>query len=427
MGNMKKSNRRIIEILFLVAGAVLVVVLLRTCIVNTEFEDSVPPQDSVVAEPRIMYGISVDSMVVQTEKVQKNESLAQILTRYNVDYGAVDYLARNTRDTFDVRKIRPGKKFSLLRMGDSAQSVRYFVYEITARDYVVWQLKDSLKAWRGQKSVVKRLSSIQGDIHSSLWNAILESGGNPNLAVSFSDIYAWTIDFFGIQKGDYFSAVYEELLVDDEVIGLGAVLSSRFHHAGNDYYAFYYDNGTNADYYDELGGSMRRTFLKAPLQFRRISSKFTHSRMHPVLKIRRPHHGIDYAAAEGTPVYTIGDGVVIARGYDRKGGGNYVKVKHNGTYTTVYMHLKGFARGLKTGMHLKQGQLLGYVGKTGLATGPHLDFRVYKNGTPIDPLAVKSPPAHPVDSLHKDRFMNFVQQQLVQLDSLRGSAALAVE
>jgi murein DD-endopeptidase MepM/ murein hydrolase activator NlpD len=175
-------------------------------------------------------------------------------------------------------------------------------------------------------------------------------------------------------------------------------------HMGSDLYSFYFEGGEQADFFDEEGGSMRRTFLKAPLRYRRISSKFSYSRMHPVLKIRRPHTGVDYAASEGTPVYTVGDGIVIEKGWDRKGGGNYVKVKHNGTYTTIYMHLSGFAKGLQTGQRLKQGDLIGYVGKTGLATGPHLDFRFYRNGKAVDPLKVESPPAEPVDTAYIKQF-----------------------
>jgi murein DD-endopeptidase MepM/ murein hydrolase activator NlpD len=229
---------------------------------------------------------------------------------------------------------------------------------------------------------------------------MIDSGTDPNLANELSEIYAWTIDFFGIQKGDLYRVIYEDLMVDGESIGIGDVLAANFNHYGSDNYAFYFEQHDEWDYFDERGQSLRRTFLKAPLRFRRISSRFSYSRLHPVLKIRRPHTGVDYAASAGTPVHTIGDGYILEKGYDRKGGGNYIKVKHNGTYTTVYMHLQGFARGITTGKQVKQGEVIGYVGSTGLATGPHLDFRVYRNGKAIDPLKMESPPAKPVDSIY---------------------------
>jgi murein DD-endopeptidase MepM/ murein hydrolase activator NlpD len=245
-----------------------------------------------------------------------------------------------------------------------------------------------------------------------------ENGTDPNLANELSEIFAWTVDFFGIQKGDSYKIIYEQLRVDGEVIGIGEVHSAILNHMGQIHYAFLFGIGDQSDYYDENGGSMMRTFLKAPLRFRRISSRFSYSRYHPVLKVRRPHTGVDYAASAGTPVYTVGDGMVIQKGWDSKGGGNFVKIKHNGTYTTVYMHLSGFARGLKTGQYVKQGDLIGYVGSTGLATGPHLDFRFYRNGKPIDPLKVKSPPAEPVDSTYLETFIKVRDIWMDALDTV---------
>jgi murein DD-endopeptidase MepM/ murein hydrolase activator NlpD len=221
-----------------------------------------------------------------------------------------------------------------------------------------------------------------------------------------------------LQKGDAYKIYYTKLYVDNKYVGLGKVKAADFIHQNNDYYAFYFEQNGDGDYFDENGNSLERTFLKAPLKYRRISSRFSNSRYHPILKIRRPHHGVDYAAAEGTPVHSIGDGVVIKKGYQRRGAGRYVKIKHNGTYTTQYAHLRAFAKGLKTGMKVKQGQLIGYVGHTGLATGPHLDFRFFKNGRAIDPLKVKSPPAKPVDKKYKVQFDSLVKQYKSILDTI---------
>ena len=216
----------------------------------------------------------------------------------------------------------------------------------------------------------------------------------------------------------YRKGIIIRLFIDGESIGIGDVLAANFNHIGSDNYAFYFEQNDEWDYFDDNAQSLQRTFLKAPLRFRRISSKFSYSRMHPVLKIRRPHTGVDYAADRGTPVYTIGDGIVKEKGYDRKGGGNYVKVKHNGTYTSVYMHLHGFAKGITTGKKVKQGDLIGYVGSTGLATGPHLDFRIYRNGKAMDPLKVESPPAKPIDTAYLDRFHHFKDSLLIEIGNI---------
>jgi murein DD-endopeptidase MepM/ murein hydrolase activator NlpD len=240
---------------------------------------------------------------------------------------------------------------------------------------------------------------------------------DPNLANELSEIYAWTIDFFGIQKGDNFRVIYEKLFVEGEYVGLGQIIAAGFNHMGHDYNAFYFAPDSTGDFYDEEGGSMRRTFLKAPLRYRRISSGFSYSRMHPILKYRRPHLGVDYAAPAGTPVQSIGDGVVVSAGYTKQGGYT-IKVKHNGTYTTAYLHLQGFGKGIRQGVHVKQGQVIGYVGSTGLSTGPHLDFRFYRNGKAIDPLQVKAPPAKPVDTAYTEEYRHYADSLAVLLNNI---------
>ena len=369
--------------------------------------------------PQLAYGIHTDSLLVIKDRVKKNEFLADILLRYGVDYGVIDYIARYTRDTFDVRKIRRGNKYSVICTNDSSQKALYFAYEISSSAFVLYHLTDSLYAKRGAKKIDIKTNSTSGIIQSSLWNALVEKNADPNLANKMSEIYAWTIDFFGLQKGDNYKAIFEEYYVEDQYIGLGKVKAARFFHGGKNRYAFYFEKNGSGDYFDEEGNSLQRTFLKAPLRYSRISSRFSNSRMHPVLKIRRPHHGVDYAAPSGTPVHTVGDGVVVKKGYQKRGGGNYVKVKHNGTYSTTYMHLKGFAKGIKVGKHVNQGDLLGYVGQTGLATGPHLDFRFYRNGKAINPLTVESPPSKPIDTAYQLQFDSVVNSYMFLLDSVQ--------
>jgi len=350
-------------------------------------------------KPNVLYEIPIDSLDFERRQIQRNENLSDILNDHGVSYQSIFTLVENAKGIFDVRKIRRGNNYYLFNTKDSIADLVYMVYEKSKVEYVVFSIVD-LKVWKGKKEVKRVLDTVSATITSSMWMALYEQGQNPALAGELSDIYSWTIDFFGIQKGDYFKVYFEHLVVDDDTIGIGQIYAANFNHANDNYQAYYFVQDSVGEFFDEEGGSLRKTFLKAPLRYKRISSRFSNNRYHPVLKRYRPHHGIDYAAATGTPVYTIGDGKVIKKGYQRRGGGNYVKIKHNSTYTTVYMHLNGFAKGLHTGQRLKQGDLIGYVGATGLATGPHLDFRVFKNGTAINPLKMKSTPAKPVDTVN---------------------------
>ena len=368
--------------------------------------------------PLIEYGIVVDSLKVIRDNIKRNEFLADILLRYGVDYNTIDYIARHTKDTFDVRKIRRGNNYAIICTNDSASRALYFAYEISASSYVLYQLFDSIYAVRRDKEIISSTDEISGSIQSSLWNSLVDQKADANLANELSEIYAWTIDFFGLQKGDEYAVIYDRRYVEEIYLGLGLVHAAKFNHGGKDRYAFYFEQNGQGDYFDEEGNSLQRTFLKAPLRFTRISSGFSHSRMHPVLKIRRPHHGVDYAAPTGTPVYTVGDGVVIKKGYQKRGGGNYIKIKHNGTYSTTYMHLKGYAKGMTVGKHVKQGDLIGYVGSTGLATGPHLDFRFYRNGKAVNPLKVKSPPSKPIEPAFRARFDSVAAHYMPMLDSI---------
>ena len=272
-------------------------------------------------------------------------------------------------------------------------------------------LGDTISASVGIKEVVSVTKTSTGSINSSLWNALKENHTNPILASDLSDIFAWSVDFFGIEKGDCYKVVYDEDYVDGVSIGISDVTSAYFKHKGKEYFAFKYaEDGTDFSYYDEEGKSLKKAFLKAPLKFSRISSKFSSSRFHPVLKIFRAHYGVDYAAPTGTPVYTIGDGTVLAKGYDAKGGGNYIKIRHNSVYTTEYMHLNKFESGLLVGNKVSQGETIGYVGKTGLATGPHLDFRVFMNGSPVNPLSIESPSVEPIKPQNLEKFKLSIQE-----------------
>jgi murein DD-endopeptidase MepM/ murein hydrolase activator NlpD len=377
-------------------------------------------QDSLLAEPPVLkYGFPVDSFQIEDGTIRPNQHLSHILGDFGIGMGVIDQLAKLSKEIFDVRRIKVGNHYSIFQTADSLSEVRYFVYENSATDYYVFELFDSLKVYRGEKEVEIRMQTAYGEIESSLWNTMKKNGLDPMLALRLSDIYAWTIDFFAIQKGDRFRVVYEEMFVDSVSVGIGEIYAVQFDHYGKENFAFRFDQNERHEYFDKDGNSLRRAFLKAPLEFARISSGFSNSRMHPVLRIARPHHGVDYAAPAGTPVKSIGDGTIVTRTYQANGGGNYLKIKHNSVYTTVYMHLQGFAKGVTQGARVKQGQVIGYVGSTGLSTGPHLDFRVYKNGSPINPLHMEAPPAEPV---HKDRIPEYIVMKdslLIELRNIR--------
>lgn len=408
---------------FIIIG--LIFVLLQSC-TTTEQETSTPNKQEI--EPieeipeTLLYDIVVDSLIIEHGQVKRNQFLADILLSKGVNYNVIDHIARKHQSVFDVRKIRAGNQFTFLLANDSTETPLYFIYEIDYTDYVVFKLTDSLTARKGYKPIERKIETAFGTINSSLWNAMTDGRYNPNLANELSEVYAWTIDFFGIQKGDQFEVMYEQLYVDNKPIGIGKILASRFQHYNKDMFAFYFEQDSVGDYFDENGQSLMRTFLKAPLKYNRISSGFSNARFHPVLKIYRPHHGVDYAAPSGTPVYAIGEGVVTRKGYQKGGGGNYLYIKHNGTYTTAYMHLKGFAKGIAQGVRVSQGQLIGYVGSTGLSTGPHLDFRFFRNGNAVNPLTVESPPAKPVDSANLEKYNAHVANWLSKLNLLKATA-----
>lgn len=366
--------------------------------------DEVEVVDSVeVREIVYKYGIPVDDYDVDFGVVNRNQNLSSILDRHGVGKKKVYQLTEASKNIFNVREIRSGQTYAVFSSRDSLPEVNYFVYERNPRSYVVFNLQnDSVSI--GYNPVEWRKKSVKGRVESSPWNAMVACGADPTLAVELAKIYGWSIDFFGLRKEDEFRVFYEQEYVDGKSLSNFSVTGAVFKHADSLYYAIPFMQDNQVLFYNEHGKSLEGAFLKAPLDFFRISSRFSNSRYHPVLKRYRPHHGVDYAAPVGTPVYAVGSGVVIAKAFQAGGGGNYVKIKHNSTYTTVYMHLSKFASGLKVGKTVEQKEVIGYVGSTGIATGPHLDFRVFENGKPINPLTIRSQPKQPVSDENMPRF-----------------------
>jgi murein DD-endopeptidase MepM/ murein hydrolase activator NlpD len=358
---------------------------------------------------RYEYGLPVDSFRIDTCKVKEGETLGGIMNRLGATRAQITGITLMPRSEFDVRTIRPGKTYYALYQTDTAgvEMLQYYIYLPSIREAVVLHLTDSMHVERYEKEVTHMNRAAEVVIESSLWNAMAGNGLPTDLALELSDIYAWTIDFFGLQKGDSIRVYYDEQYVDTTRIGIGRIYAAQFYHARKWQEAYWFEEGKIGNYFDEEGNSLRKTFLKAPLNYKRISSGFTYARKHPIHKVVRPHTGVDYAAPMGTPVVSIGDGVVTMKEY-KGGGGHTVKIKHNSTYTTAYLHLSKYAKGLAVGKHVKQGEVIGYVGSSGSSTGPHLDFRVWKNGSPIDPLKMQSPPAEPIPAQYKDTFATVV-------------------
>jgi murein DD-endopeptidase MepM/ murein hydrolase activator NlpD len=356
-----------------------------------------------IKEEVFMYGIPTDSFDQVSGHFKPNGFLSDILIKHGVSMTEIDQVVKNSKSVFDVRTIRSGNDYLLYCDRDSIARARYLVYEHDPTTCYVFSFNDSLNITAYKKKMSSKIKYASGTIETSLWDAMIGGGLKPSLAIGLSEIFAWTVDFFGLQKGDAFKVIYEELYIDDKLLGTGRIYGAQFSRTGSVITAIPFIQDGNESYFDVEGMSLRKAFLKAPLQFSRISSRFSSSRMHPILRIRRPHYGVDYAAAIGTPVHSIGDGRIISA-TSENGSGKMVRIQHNSVYATAYLHLSQFGEGIAPGVFVKQGDIIGYVGSSGLSTGPHLDFRFYMNGSPVDPLKVDAPPVEPVSEGNREGF-----------------------
>lgn len=365
------------------------------------------------------YGICVDSLDMQKYTMQNGDNPAAILSRLGFSALMADSISKASADVLDPTKLRAGMHYYTFTTFDTIPQIRYIAFAKTRIDYAVIDLtQDAIRAYEFNKPVTLKRKYVEGTLNSSLWNMIKEQGADPLLAIKISDVYAWQIDFFDIKDGDSFKVIYNEAYMDDTTaLHIASIEGAIFNHQGKEFVAIPFTQDSVFEYFDTEGNSLRKAFLKAPLDFFRITSRFSHARFHPILKRYRAHHGVDYAAPTGTPVRSIGAGTVIAKGY-MNGGGHTIKIKHNSAYTTSYMHLSRYAKGLAVGSHVQQGEVIGYVGSTGLSTGPHLDFRVYKNGQPINPLDMEAPPSEPIKPAYLDSFKVVQQTLLAEIDSL---------
>ncbi len=370
-----------------------------------------------ILEPSLLYGLPVDSFTVIESTIKRNQFLGEILSEYQVSDQQIHNLSIKSKNVYDVRKLEARKKYTLLCSRDSLPRAEYFIYEPNPIDFVIYKLKDSIEVSYNQRKIDTVNTSVAGIIETSLWVTMTDAGADPMLIHSLSEVFAWQVDFYRIQKGDRFKVLYEQLYVDDEEAGIGKITGAYFNHNEEDYYAVYFDQGSGISYFDEKGQSLQKQFLKSPLRYKRISSRYTRRRYHPVLKRYKSHLGTDYAAPTGTPIRSVGDGIVEEARYSQYNG-RYVKIRHNSVYTTQYLHMSKFGSGIKAGVKVQQGQVIGYVGSTGLANGPHLCFRFWKNGQQVDALNVKLPPSEPVNEDKKEEYEVVMHSVLQKLDSV---------
>jgi murein DD-endopeptidase MepM/ murein hydrolase activator NlpD len=359
----------------------------------------------------------VDDYVVIEDKIKRNQFLGVIIVSHHVPARLNHQICQISRKVFDVRKIAADKKYTLICHSDSLKTAKAFVYEPNPIEYVVFKFEDSLWVDVCKRDVITVEKTISGVIHSNLSETIEELGISHELTNKFVDIFGWQVDFQRLQKGDKFKLIYEEDQVEGVAVGIKQISGIFFEHYSNEYYAFPFDQGDGIDYFDEEGKSLRKALLKYPIEFTRISSRYNLNRFHPVQKRWKAHLGTDFAAPAGTPIRSVGDGTVEEAQY-KSNNGNYVKIRHNGTYTTQYLHMSRIASGVRAGVRVRQGETIGYVGSTGLATGPHLCYRFWRNGVQVDALRVELPPSQPVKADSKEAFDVVKEQLMIKLQQI---------
>ena len=397
----------------IISAFLLVSTLLFSSCVNTSKE--VQTADEQVVEDTLSVLPSLDSLRCVEGKVKSGQFFSTLMTGLGLNAQEAYDLTMACDTVFDVKNLRVGNEYKAYYDG---QILEYVLYRQDRTSDILFECQTPYKVSKVTRPVTVRKRYADVTINSSLWNDMRAAGASPLIILSLSDIYAWTVDFFGLQKGDRFRVLYEEKVCDGEVIAIDTVRYAIFSHNGKDLPMVMYDQKDGGNiWWNEKGESMRKAFLKAPLKFSRISSGFSYARRHPVTRRVQPHTGIDYAAPKGTPVMSIGDGVVTSKKYEGAGG-NTVRIRHNSVYSTAYLHLSGYAKGLKVGQRVRQGEVIGYVGSTGRSTGPHLDFRVWKNGSPINPLKMESPPAEPLKKENLEDFELVHKKYRAQVDSI---------
>ena len=367
----------------------IILTLIASCNLGHKPEQETEPAPEPIPE----LGFWPDSLRHQDGFIKSGQTFSGLMTGLGLSSEEAYKLYQACDSLFDVRTLRAGYTYDAYY---SDSLLQYVVYNSGKVNRVVFQCFEPYSLWNAPRQVEYEQRYTDVTITSSLWNDLIAQDASPDLILKLSDIYAWTVDFFGLQQDDRFRVLYGQTMCEGSLISVDTVYYAVYSRGEKEVQAIMLDTGDGGNiYWDEKGESLRRAFLKAPLKFNRISSGFSYNRRHPVTGQVKAHTGVDYAAPTGTPVMSIGDGTVTSIGYEGAGG-NTVRIRHNSVYTTAYLHLSRYASGLKVGQRVSQGEVIGYVGMTGTATGPHLDFRVWMNGSPINPLTMESPSVEPL-------------------------------
>lgn len=410
----------------LIALTVLIVSI-SSCKEDKRAEEAIKKElAEVVEEEKIIeFGFDLNNYEVKRDTIKRGDSFGQILERNNIGYPRIFHIAEKAKDSFDIRKLQVGKPYTLLfskeSVNDSLPRPNTFIYQPNQEDYVVINFKDSISAYTSRKPITYVEKIATGEIESSISQTLEEKGLSQRLAYKMADdIYAWTIDFRRLQKGDRFKVIYTDKYIDDTIYaGVHDVKAAYFEHNGDSLYAFRFQTDTIkgiVDYFNEDAKNLRRAFLKAPVQFSRISSRYNLKRRIAYYGNKiRPHKGTDFAAQIGTPIMATANGTVT-ESTRRGGNGKYVKIRHNDTYSTQYLHMSRQA--VKKGQFVKQGDVIGYVGMTGNTGGPHVCYRFWKNGRQVDPFKEKLPEAKPISDSLKVKFLDYIVPIKQRLDNI---------
>ncbi len=352
-------------------------------------------------------GIAMDGYRLKTCVVKSGQTLAHLLNPHGISNAAIFQAAKTSKPVFDVRRIKAGNTYSLISSPGEDNKIKYFIYDQTSTNYVVFAFDKPIQVYTGKKEIHIKTRTLSGTITSNLWNTARDSGMSQDLIYALGDIFASTMDFRHLHQGDEFMITFEEQFVQNKCVGIGKIKAAQLTCCNKIFQAFGYEENGRVSYYDEQGNSLEKSFLKCPLKYSRISSKFTTRRLHPIKQKYMPHPGIDYAAPRGTPIRSVGDGTIIFMGYS-KSAGNYIKINHASVGISEYMHLSKFNARIKKNQKVKKGQIIGYVGSTGYATGPHLDLRFKKNGRYVDYSKMNLPTGKSLAPPHKEIFLKQV-------------------
>ena len=406
------------KVFTLIISGILLVLFIITTTSNKQRETPIITEGvKSVKKINTDFGIDTSSVVKKIHFVKRNETLSKILLNYKTPYKKIYRAQILSENLFDLRKIIYGHKYYSYSSTENSNLLQHFVYEISPIEYLVINFKDTVSVDIIHKKIVLKKKIVSGVIKNSLYKSLTEQNVDPELVINLSEIYAWQIDFYRIMEGDKYKVIYEENYVDDKPIGINKIIGAEFFHRKENYFAINFKTDNKNDYYDEEGNSLQKAFLKAPIKFSRISSRFTYRRFHPVQKRYKAHLGTDYAAPQGTPILAVGDGIITAAKYS-KYNGRYIKMKHNGTYSTQYLHMYKIASGIRAGVKVKQGQVIGYVGHTGLARGNHVCFRFWKNGKQVDPFKQKIPSSKSLSKKYLDDFNGVKEKIIAELKNI---------